>query len=304
MQQSDQNKKLHKIIVVIGPTASGKTALAITLAKIFDGEVVSADSRQVYRGLNIGTGKVAPEEMRGISHHLIDIADPSTKYTASDFLRDANSAIQDITARDKLPIIAGGTFFYIDILLGNRAVAGVPVNITLRANLERFSVEELYEKLLKLDPQYAERIDRHNRRRLERALEIVAEYGTMPALAPRQRYEALILGIDIPREILRERIGTRLDATLERGLVEETKDLLAQGIPESRLNEIGLQYRVVLAHLRGEYDYEEMHTVLKQKIWQYAKRQYTWLKRMKNVQWVSFDETQKAIELARNFCGR
>lgn len=301
MQWTDQNKKLQKIVVIVGQTASGKTSLSIKLAEMFNGEIISADSRQVYRGFDIGTDKVTPKEMRDVPHHLIDIADPGTKYTASDFLHDADSAIADIIARDKLPIVAGGTFFYIDVLLGNRAVAGVPANVALRANLEHLSIEELYGKLLKIDAHYAGRVDKHNRRRLERALEIATERGSVSTVVPQQRYEACVIGIDVHREILQGRIEMRLDKTLANGLVEETKDLLAQGIPESRLNEIGLQYKIVLAYLRGAYTYEEMRTVLKQKVWQYAKRQRTWLRSMDGIRWYAPTDAMAMETAARQF---
>ena len=302
--QRHSPKTLQKIVVLVGPTASGKTALAVQLAEIFNGEVVSADSRQVYRGLDIGTDKITPADIRGIPHHLIDVADPRDTYTAANFLRDADSALADISARGKLPIVAGGTFFYIDVLLGTRVLAGVPASARVRAELESLPAETLYEKLAVLDPVYAKQIDRHNPRRLVRALEIVAKKGSVPAFAATQRYDACIIGIDVPPEVLQARINARLDETLERGLVEETKTLLAQGIPEARLNEIGLEYRVVLAHLRGDCTYEEMRTILRQKIWQYAKRQRTWLKGMKDVQWISVDDTEKARTIVRDFCGR
>ncbi|MBI4086537.1 tRNA (adenosine(37)-N6)-dimethylallyltransferase MiaA [Candidatus Kaiserbacteria bacterium] len=293
--------KLKKIVAIVGPTASGKTALAITLAKQFDGEIVSADSRQVYRGLDIGTEKITMSARDGVTHHLIDIADPREVYTAADFLRDASAAIADIVSRGKLPVVAGGTFFYVDVLLGNRSVADVPADPVLRSELETLSVETLYQKLLALDPEYAEHVDRHNSRRLVRAIEIAAAKGRMPVGTVTRRYDACVIGIDMPTTILRERTERRLDATLGAGLVEETKKLLAEGVPEERLEEIGLEYRVVLAYLRGEYAREEMRTVLAQKIWQYAKRQLTWLKKMKGVQWVLSSEPEQAWELVKNF---
>ena len=295
------SKKLRKIVGVVGPPASGKTACAINLAEKCNGEVISADSRQVYRGLDIGTDKVTHKEMRDITHHLIDIADPGTAYTAADFLRDADAAIADIAARGKHPIVAGGTFFYSDVLLGNRALAEVPASARVRAEIEALPADTLYKKLTALDPVYAKQIDKHNPRRLVRALEIVAEKGAMPNVVPRARYDACIIGIDIPPALLQERINTRLDKTLARGLVEETETLLAQGIPESRLNEIGLEYKVVLAYLRGTHTYEEMRAILKQKIWQYAKRQRTWLSKMKNVHWISPGEEEKMGAIIQKF---
>jgi tRNA dimethylallyltransferase len=294
-------KKLQKIVVIVGPTASGKTSLAIQLARLFGGEVVSADSRQVYRGLDIGTDTVTEAEMQGVSHHLIDVTEASVVYTAADFVRDADIAIADIAARGKLPIVVGGTFFYIDVLLGHRTLAGVPANSALRAELGTLSTEELHRKLADVDPTFAEQVDAHNPRRLIRALEIVTAKGTVPMFVPQQRYDTRIIGINVPLEILRERINTRLDETLARGLVEETKQLLRDGISKSRFNEIGLEYRVVRAYLDGAYSYEEMRTVLKQKICQYAKRQRTWLKKMKNIHWVSLNGTAQTSAIIQEW---
>lgn len=292
---------LQKVVVIVGPTASGKTALAVRLAEHCNGEIISADSRQVYRGLDIGTDKITQEDMRGIPHHLIDVADPQDTYTAADFVRDADAAIADIASRGKMPIIAGGTLFYIDALLGRKTLAGVPKNTTLRAELEMLSPETLHTRLSALDPQFAKRIDKHNPRRLVRALEIVSVKEAVPHATPHQRHDACIVGLDVPRTILQERIAARLDQTLARGLVEETKHLLAQGVSESRLNEIGLEYRIVLAYLRGEHTREAMRTILAQKIWQYAKRQLTWLKRMENIHWIPFDTPEKAYAIVQNF---
>ena len=185
-----------------------------------------------------------------------------------------------------------------------RAGAGGGGGAGVRAELEVLPADTLYKKLARLDPAYSARIDRHNPRRLVRALEIVAEKGAMPNVVPCARYDACIIGIDIPPALLQERINTRLDKTLARGLVEETETLLAQGIPKSRLNELGLEYKVALAHVHGGCSHEEMRTILKQKIWQYAKRQCTWLAKMKNVQWIAFDDTEKARAIIRDFCGR
>ena len=164
-----------KILVVVGPTASGKTGLAIELAKRFNGEVISADSRQVYRGLDIGTAKTTKEEMDGVPHHLIDVADPKEVYNASDFKQGAEAAIADIVARGKLPIVAGGTFFYVDILLGRVALPDVPPNEQLRKKLEEKSAAELYQELQAKDPRRAAEIDPQNKRRVIRALEIARE---------------------------------------------------------------------------------------------------------------------------------
>ncbi len=303
-QETHDKIQGHKIVVLVGPTASGKTACAVTLAKHLSGEIISADSRQVYRGLDIGTDKITPTDMRGIPHHLIDIVEPDHAYSAADFISDADHAIADIVARDKLPIIAGGTFFYIDALLGRRSLARVPANPELRAYLESQTTDALCAQLQNHAPHLPTQIDIKNRRRLIRALEILATQENIPAPVTEERYDACIIGLTISPEDLEKRINARLDATLARGLVEETQHLLARGISASRLNEIGLEYRIVVAYLSGTYTYEEMRTLLKQKVRQYAKRQRTWLKKMPDVRWVPYDAPQKAIDIATQFCGR
>lgn len=280
-----------KILVIVGPTGSGKTALSIQLAKRFDGEVISADSRQVYRGLDIGTEKVSLEEMQGVPHHLINICDVSTTYTAESFKRDATEAIGDIIERGKLPIIAGGTFFYIDLLLGRISAPSVPVDPELRAHLEELNEETLYARLEELDPERAFSIDKSNKRRLVRALEIVDSLGSVPkGQVHEPSFNSLLIGIDVPKEELRARLRARAASALERGLVEETKQLLASGVSHDRLNEIGLEYRLVLEHLDGAISETELLKKLEEKNWQYAKRQLTWLKRDTSIQWFRSSE--------------
>jgi tRNA dimethylallyltransferase len=292
---------LKKIVVIVGPTASGKSSLAVHLASLFSGEVVSADSRQVYRTLDIGTEKITHEEMASIPHHLIDIVDPDTIYSASDFVRDADGAINDISTRNKLPIVAGGTLFYVDSLLGNFSLAEVPPNRALRTDLEQRTNEDLYAELLEKDPAFAAQIDRSNPRRLVRALEIIDAKGSVPDCVPKERYDALIIGIDVDRDTLRTRITQRLEETLSKGLIEETKKLLLSGVSRERLNEIGLEYRIVLEYLDGFLTEETLKEKLINKVWQYAKRQRTWLKRMDTVQWIGVGEKEKAAELVRKF---
>ena len=225
-----------KVIVILGPTASGKTALSIELAQLIDGEVISADSRQVYRGLDIGSGKVTVAEMQGIPHHLIDIADTGVRYSGADFVRDAKVAIADIVSRGKVPIIAGGTFFYTDLLRGRLQTASVPPNLPLQAELEKLSTEELLAKLGTTDPIRAANIEQGNRRRLVRALEIVATLGHVPVpKTPDSEFDFLVFGIKIDRETLYKRIEIRLHDRLENGMQEEVTNLLANGVDPNDL---------------------------------------------------------------------
>ncbi len=275
------------VIVIVGPTASGKTSLSIKIAKTFGGEVISADSRQVYRGLDIGSGKVTALEMDGVPHHLLDVVDPMTVYTASDFKRDATTALVDITSRKHLPIIAGGTFFYVDTLLGDISFPQVPPNDDLRAELEEKTVTELFDLLEKIDPARAKTIDQDNPRRLIRALEIATALGHVPVLSPNDTpYHTLKLGIDIDKTVLHENIHTRLITRLEEGMVEEVERLITQGVTHERLESFGLEYRYIARFLAGHLTYDEMVIELETKIRQFAKRQYTWLKRDTDIIWV------------------
>lgn len=266
------------IVCVIGPTASGKTARAIALAKERDGEVISVDSRQVYRTLDIGTEKVTPEEMDGIPHHLIDIREPEERYSAGDFAADASRLIADLHSREKTPILAGGTHFYFDALLyGLPDAAHDP---DLRAHLEKLPTEELNRLLAEADPERARAVDPHNRRRLIRSIEIAAQHGTVPERKRGEsRYAVEWVVIDHPREVLRERIDARLVQALDRGLVAEVKETLER-VGEERLREFGLEYRVIGDFLKGELEEERLLATLSSRLWRLARQQKNWIKRL------------------------
>lgn len=286
-----------KVISIVGPTASGKSALAIDLALIFNGEVISADSRQVYRELDLGSGKVTTEEMRGVPHQLLDIANLDYIYTGADFVKDANLAISYILKREKLPIIAGGTFFYIELLKGECQSAPVEPNPTLRAELEQLSDEQLFAKLNNLDPERAQNIDSKNRRRLIRALEIIDSLGKVPTISKKEPgFDFLTIGIKIDKDLLKQRIEQRLSDRLEKGMIEEVENLLKNGISPVRLHDLGLEYRYITEYLEGKITYEEMKAKIIVKSLQFAKRQYTWLKRDKSIVWFDFPVTVNKIE--------
>lgn len=296
--------KKPKIIVIVGPTASGKTALSIELAKQFSGEVISADSRQVYKGLDIGTEKVTEEEMQGVLHHLIDVVNPGTVYTAFDYKNDAAAAIKDISGRGQHPIIAGGTFFYIDTLLGRIEAPEVDPDPVLRERLEKLSAAELTEELMVLDPKRAAEIDTENSRRLMRAIEIATALGHVPKLAEVEcPYDVLIIGIQTDREALRSRIRARAQEALTKGLVEETKDLIESGITRERLSEIGLEYRVIMEYMDGDLTDTALIQKLEEKNWQYAKRQLMWLKRDHSIEWFLPTELEMITERVKKFLG-
>ena len=291
-----------KIIMVVGPTASGKTSLAIELAQHFNGEVISADSRQVYRGLDIGTAKVTKEEMLGIPHHLLDIVAPNEVYNAADFVRDAKASIADITTRGKLPVIAGGTFFYIDALLDRTSLPAVPPNPELRAELEAKETAELVLELTACAPERAATIDTKNRRRLIRALEIWNALKDVPKHIPKELpYEVLTIGLAVERELLRERYRVRGQEWLTNGFENEVLALLNNGISRERLQEIGFEYQLMLLLIDGELTESDFVERFVEKNWQYAKRQLTWLKRDQSIQWFTASERPTTRAVVENF---
>ncbi len=290
-----------KILVIVGPTASGKTSLSIELAKKYNGEIVSADSRQVYKGLDLGTGKVTQEEMDGIPHHLLDVADPLDTYTQTDYVRDGRKAIDDILSRGKLPIVVGGTFFYIDALLGKVSAAPAPPNEKLRTRLESLSNEALIQMIAEKDPKRAETIDVHNKRRLVRAIEIITALGTVPEIQSEELYDSLILGIAITKDTLEENIHTRLLARLDQGMVEEVRNLVKNGLTYDRLTELGIEYKYIAEFLQEKIPKEEMMAQIEIKSRQYAKRQMTWLKRMDTIAWIDAKESNMIHRVVEEF---
>ena len=293
-----------KVISIVGPTASGKTALSIALAQQFAGEVISTDSRQVYRGMDLGTGKVTATEMAGIPHHLLDIADPAKDtYTGTDFVRDASTAISDITNHGHLPIIAGGTFFYLDLLRGLRSSAPVPPNEQLRTELETKTTEELSALLTNLDARRAETIDHANRRRLIRALEVVNAIGHVPETAVTDcPYDMLVLGIDVPVDILNERIHRRIVDRIDQGMIEEIETLHKSGVSYERMTSFGLEYRSIASFLQGHITKDVMVEELAAKIRQFAKRQRLWLKNDPSIIWLPFPvDNANAVKLVELF---
>lgn len=287
---------MRKILCIAGPTASGKSARAVEIAlkgfvnptsdvgftKPNMGEIISVDSRQVYRGLDIGTEKITKKEMWGVPHHLIDIRDPNEIYSAGDFVVDATRLIEEIANRGKLPILVGGTHFYFDALLKGLPT-GIDPNPKLRKELERLPTIRLFARIRESDPRRAAELDPRNRRRLIRALEIVEAKGTVPARSPAgavaSAYETEWIVIDPPSQELRARIDTRLTKALARGLVDEVRQV-REAVDDTRLNELGLEYKIVGEFLRGERAEESLLSTLSSKLWQYARRQKAWLQKL------------------------
>lgn len=278
-------KNQPKILVILGPTASGKSDLAVKLAKKMNGEVISADSRQVYRGMNIGTGKITKKEMSGIPHHLLDVADPKKVFSVDQYQKLAKRAIADILKRDKLPIICGGTGLYIDAVIDDFVLPQVPPNAKLRKNLAKKTVAELFTQLKKLDQKRAQNIDAKNPVRLIRAIEIAMALGQVPPLVKSQKYDCLKIGLNFDSKTLAEKIHLRLIKRLKAGMLAEVKNLHEQGVSWKRMESLGLEYRYLARFLQGKITKTEMIKQLENEIIKYAKRQMTWFKRDKKTKW-------------------
>jgi tRNA dimethylallyltransferase len=281
---------LPNLIVVLGPTASGKSSLGIALAQKLQGEIVSADSRQVYRGLDIGTAKVTPAERALVPHHLLDVVDPQEVYTVSHFQRAAIQAINTILAHGKLPLLVGGSPHYIQAVVDHFEIPHIPPQLELRAQLESRPLADLLVQLEELDPQSAATIDRKNPRRVIRALEVCIVSGkpfSQQRGVANPLYHSLLLGINWPREVLYRRIDKRVDERMQQGMIQEVRNLLAKGISHERLEALGLEYRFISLWLRGEFSSEsEMVQRLKYAIHDFTRRQLTWFRRDKRIVWV------------------
>ncbi|NLV73861.1 MAG: tRNA (adenosine(37)-N6)-dimethylallyltransferase MiaA [Chloroflexi bacterium] len=274
---------MTKLLVIVGPTAVGKTALAVRLAQQLRCEAVSADSRQIYRGMDIGTAKPTPAEQAALRHHLIDVVAPDEVLPLPGYLALAQAAIKDISARGALPILVGGTGQYVRALLEGWNVPEVPPNPGLRSELleyaEREGAEALHQRLNTLDPAAAARIDYRNVRRVVRALEVHLTLGQPISALQTKRgndYEVLMLGLTLPRETLYTRADARIDAMLAAGLVAEVEALLAAGYSHELPAMSGLGYRQIAAHLRGEMPMEEAITRFKNATHRYIRQQYSW----------------------------
>lgn len=285
------------LTVVLGPTASGKSSLGITLAQHFHGEIVSADSRQIYRGLDIGTAKVTPEERALVPHHLLDVVAPEEIYTVAQYQQQAIAAINDIIGRDLQPLLVGGSPHYIQAVVDHLDIPAVPPQPELRTQLEGRPLATLLAQLEELDPQSAATIDRNNPRRVIRALEVCLVTGK-PFSQQRGRaaplYRCLLLGIQWPREVLYRRIDERVDERMRQGMVDEVRHLIEQGIGHERLEALGLEYRFISRWLRGEYGSEaEMAQRLKYAIHDFTRRQLTWFRKDERIVWIEGSKTME-----------
>jgi tRNA dimethylallyltransferase len=297
------------IVIVLGPTAVGKSRVAVDLALKFNGEVISGDSIQVYRGFDIGTDKPAPASMRGVPHHLIDISGPEVQFTAADFVREALAAAGAIVSRGRLPLVAGGTGLYLKALVDG-LFPGPGRDPAVRAGLEaearEMGLDVLFRRLEAVDPEYAAKVRSRDRVRIIRALEVHALTGE-PLSAHFRRTESpvrgrnvLRLGLRLERAALVRRIEERVERMFERGLVEEVRGLLARGVPEIAPPFRALGYRHVVAHVRGRMSLDAAVSLTKAETRQYAKRQMTWFRKMDGVAWFSPEDRAGLEEYIQN----
>lgn len=284
---------LPKLIIILGPTASGKSSLGIELAKKHDGEIISADSRQVFRKLDIGTGKVTKQEQKEIKHHLIDVLDPEEKFSVADFQKLALGAIDDIISRKKMPFLVGGTALYIYSIIDNYKITDVAPDKNLREELSKKILQEL-QAMVPKNTLNAD--DYKNPRRLIRAIEKLKSGSAIDPKKGKPKYDNIILGINIAREELYKKIDKRVDERLKQGMIEEVKNLRKQGVTDEWLISLGLEYKWITEYLLGKWKKEEMIEKLKFAIHAFARRQMTWFRKDKKIKWVdSVVDAEKAI---------
>jgi tRNA dimethylallyltransferase len=298
----------NKVIVILGPTASGKTALSLNLAKKVNGAIISADSCQIYKYMNIGTAKPTKKEMTNIPHYLINIKNPDEDYTVAEYKKDAVNAITKIIARGKTPIIVGGTGLYIQALVDNLDIPEVKPNLKLRKKLEqkikKYGLQKLFDELVKLDPEAAYIVDAKNPRRVIRALEVAITTGK-PFTSQRKKNKSLFdflqIGIKVPDEELKQKIELRTKIMINKGLVQEVKKLIKKYDSKPRtFDSIG--YKEIIEYLNGKITLKKAKELISLNTWHFAKRQMTWFKKYaKDAIWLKPNETKRAENLVKKF---
>lgn len=288
------SSQLPKLIVVVGPTATGKSELAVKIARNFNGEIISADSRQVYKGIDIGTGKITKKEMQGIPHYLLDVASPKRTFTVVQYKKLAEKAIKKIKKRNKIPILCGGTGFYIQTIVDGITIPEVKPDWKLRKNLEKKSNKELFEMLKKLDATRAKNIDAKNPRRLVRAIEVFLKTKKpIRKIKKSQDYDVLMIGIKKEKDELKKLTDIRLKKWLKQGLITEIKKLKKSGLSWKKIENFGLEYFWIAKYLQNKIILKEAVEKSKKDIEKYAKRQMTWFKKDKRIKWIkNFKEAE------------
>ena len=284
------SEKLKKVVVICGPTATGKSDLAVLIAKKFGGEIISADSRQVYKGLDLGSGKITKKEMQGIPHFMLDIVDPKKTYTVDKFSKDALKVAHEILNKNKIPIICGGTGMYIDALVDGIQFPQVLPDKKLRKELSTVTTENLYQKLISLDQNRANQLKndgggQFNRVRLIRSIEIATKIGAVPPLISKANFEAVFIGLNFDDETIKERILLRIRSRMKKGMLKEAEKLHNEGVSFKRMHEFGLEYGHMASVLEGKLSKKDFEEVLAKDIWQFVKRQRTWFKRRQKIVW-------------------
>ena len=279
---------MTKIIAVVGTTASGKSDLGVQLAKKYGGEIVSCDSRQVYRGLDLGSGKITAEEMQGVPHHLLDVCETGDFYSLAAYQPQAYAALDDIASRGRLPFLVGGTGLYAQAVLDGYSLSDREPDLSYRDELEQLDTQTLYDMLMRVMPDCT--VERQNRNRVMRYLEKIHDGD--PGHEPNKpRYDSLRLGVAFDRETLKERIDSRLEKRVESGMIEEVAELLKKGVSPEFLTKLGLEYKYLTWYLTGIIpDKKEMLSLLSRDIKRFAKRQMTWFKRDKSIHWLNMTE--------------
>jgi tRNA dimethylallyltransferase len=294
-----EKEEINKLLIILGPTAVGKSKLAIELAKRLDGEIISADSMQVYFGMDIGTAKPSREELEEVTHHLINIIPPDKNWSVSDFVSNAKNMIEDIIKKGKLPIVVGGTGLYLNALIEGYAFPMIEANKEIRERLEgeakTYGSLHLYESLKKVDPDAAEKIHYNDHKRIIRALEVYELTGK-PISKMQSKdveslpYELVIVGLDMDRKKLYEKIEERVDQMLKSGLIAEVQGLIKEGYDKKLTSMQAIGYKEVAEHLHGKYTHDELANILKQNTRNFAKRQMTWFRRFKNINWFDVEK--------------
>lgn len=297
----------EKLVVILGPTATGKSRTGILLAQKTGGEIISGDSMLVYRNMNIGTAKPTEAELALVPHHLVNILPPEAEFSVVDFKARAQQLITEINQRGRLPILVGGTGLYIKALLEDYAFSTVGENAGLRRELEQLADREgeaaLVQKLAALDPQQAAQVNPHDRRRLIRALETVLGGEQVSRQAAGQPvYQAAVFGLTLERSLLYARINQRVDAMLAAGLKQETRQLLQAGLSPTALSMRSIGYRQMAQYLAGELEYEEMTAKIKQATRNFAKRQFTWYKKMPYIHWFDVEKLSDQEQIVEIMC--
>ena len=294
---------LPKLIVIEGTNASGKSALGVELASRFGGEIVSADSRQVFERLDLGSGKITPEEMHGVPHHLLNVRKPGEFFSMADFQRLSYEAIDGIISRGNVPFLVGGTGLYVDAVADGYVLSEKSTDLDLRAELETYDTPALYEMLKQKLPDTD--VDPKNRHRVMRLLEKLAAGDVAPGTKS-PRYSLLKFGVTWPREILKQRIDERLERRLQQGMVDEVKAMLDDGVSEEFLVKLGLEYKYLTWYLTGKIGYEQMVEELAAAIKRFAKRQMTWFRRDPRIIWLDMNEdpVSRASALISEFLGK